>query len=362
MVKENGLYIESRQVGSPGNIDAQDFLFNEFTDLNDGLKVKRHAFNPRRTLNKIIRWIMVSELEKGLENKIKTFEKKGIDDEELREITQKERQVTNKNIGLISMAREYLKKYEVKKLENIYAIHKGEKRKHVIVAAHFDSITRGNYEDPWDPKRNPIYDKPNSPMLDAPGANDNATGVAAVLLAAKILSQYDFKYSIYFMLFNAEELVFIGSLRFAFFRELINFSSIKSVINVDMIGANYGKDKEINIAYGKKDPQITKITNSILDNSPINISPIYISGKQDFENLEGPHLGSDHIPFSDGRHLKRYLSFIERIYKNDMELLDKDQSKYHSRLDLPDFIDYKNLIKTIKLIIATVALEAELMQ
>ena len=45
----------------------------------------------------------------------------------------------------------------------------------------------------------------------APGADDNATGCAAVLHIAELLSQYDFERTIRFCFFDAEEEGFIGS-------------------------------------------------------------------------------------------------------------------------------------------------------
>jgi|GEM_PF-381286 len=59
-----------------------------------------------------------------------------------------------------------------------------------IVGAHYDSI---------------------SYVGQAPGADDNASGTAAVVEIARILSQYQFKYTLRFVCFSAEELGLIGS-------------------------------------------------------------------------------------------------------------------------------------------------------
>jgi len=52
----------------------------------------------------------------------------------------------------------------------------------VIICAHYDSIS-------------------NRRWVNAPGANDNGSGIAAVLAAAEILSDYDFNYTIKFIAF-----------------------------------------------------------------------------------------------------------------------------------------------------------------
>ncbi len=69
----------------------------------------------------------------------------------------------------------------------------------------------------------------------APGADDNATGCAAVLHIAELLSQYDFERTIRFCFFDAEEEGFIGST--AYVESLGDAANnIKAVINLDMLG------------------------------------------------------------------------------------------------------------------------------
>ncbi len=87
-----------------------------------------------------------------------------------------------------------------------------------LVTAHLDSISE-------------------KPSFEAPGADDNASGVAAVLVAADILSRYDFAYTIRYVLFTGEEQGLHGSRAYAASlaeqgEELIG------VLNMDMIGYN----------------------------------------------------------------------------------------------------------------------------
>jgi hypothetical protein len=69
----------------------------------------------------------------------------------------------------------------------------------------------------------------------APGANDNASGVAVVLEAARICSGYRFAHTIRFLAVGAEEIGLVGSDRYA--REAkANGRHIITVVNGDMLG------------------------------------------------------------------------------------------------------------------------------
>lgn len=86
----------------------------------------------------------------------------------------------------------------------------------VIICGHLDSITYGN------------------PYVTAPGADDNGSGSAAVLEAARILSEYDFHRTIRFICFGAEEVGLIGSAFYAAEAAAAG-DSIIAVMNLDMI-------------------------------------------------------------------------------------------------------------------------------
>jgi len=73
-----------------------------------------------------------------------------------------------------------------------------------------------------------------NPYVDAPGADDNASGSAAVLEAARILSQYEFNYSIRFLCFGGEEQGLWGSAYYASQASAAG-DDILGVVNLDMI-------------------------------------------------------------------------------------------------------------------------------
>lgn len=75
----------------------------------------------------------------------------------------------------------------------------------------------------------------------APGADDNATGTSGVLEIARILSQYQFKYTIRFCAFGAEELGLVGS--DAYCDDLVTWGdNIDAMINLDMTCYRYGSE------------------------------------------------------------------------------------------------------------------------
>jgi hypothetical protein len=105
--------------------------------------------------------------------------------------------------------------------ENIYAMVNGTElpRIQVMISAHYDSM----------------------PDIVAPGADDNASGTAAVLEAARVFKDAKTRYSMIFALWDNEEQGLLGSKYYArLARE--RGDSILAVINIDMIGYDLNKD------------------------------------------------------------------------------------------------------------------------
>ena len=92
----------------------------------------------------------------------------------------------------------------------------------VIVCAHLDS-------------------KSDKRLVYAPGADDNASGCAAVLELARILSEHSFEKSIRFIIFSREEYGWEGST--AYVKSIArNREKIRAALNLDMIA--YESDNE----------------------------------------------------------------------------------------------------------------------
>ncbi len=78
-------------------------------------------------------------------------------------------------------------------------------------------------------------------QTDAPGADDNGSGSAAVMEAARIMSEYDFEYSILYILWGGEEQGLYGSEHYADSAAAAG-TDILGVVNLDMIF--YGPSSE----------------------------------------------------------------------------------------------------------------------
>ena len=70
---------------------------------------------------------------------------------------------------------------------------------------------------------------------DAPGANDNASGMAGTIEAARVLSKYKFENSIIYVGLSGEEQGLFGGKGFAEYAKKNNWEII-GVLNNDMIG------------------------------------------------------------------------------------------------------------------------------
>ena len=99
----------------------------------------------------------------------------------------------------------------------------------VVIGAHYDSIG------------SPI----DSATAYAPGANDNGTGVAAVIELARIMSQRQYKSTVMFVLFSAEEVGRQGSKVFAQWVQQSN-QDVIAMFNIDTIGNIHDRNGRVN--------------------------------------------------------------------------------------------------------------------
>ena len=117
-------------------------------------------------------------------------------------------------------------KLQTTDIVNVVAILPGvtQPEKRIIVAAHYDSINAGGSGG-------------RGAESAAPGADDDASGVAVVLELARVMSQYRFRKTIVFIAFAGEEIGLVGSTRYAA-RAKGNREQIEAVFNNDVVGAN----------------------------------------------------------------------------------------------------------------------------
>jgi len=116
-------------------------------------------------------------------------------------------------------------------LGNVVATLKGtdpDDKRIFIISAHLDNM------------RTSVMDRTG----DAPGANDDASGVAAVLESARILSKQSFPATIIFVAFSGEEQGLLGA---SFMAEKAQRDSwsIEAVLNNDIVGSNNSSETGI---------------------------------------------------------------------------------------------------------------------
>jgi hypothetical protein len=128
-----------------------------------------------------------------------------------------------------------------------------------IICAHVDSLS-------------------NDPYNYAPGADDNASGVTAVIIAADILSQYDFDSTIRFVVFTGEEQGLIGSHYYAQ-EAWSEGEDILGVLNLDMIGYNSDDQPIIELHAGTMPGSITiaNLFADVVDTYNIGLEPEIIT-------------------------------------------------------------------------------------
>lgn len=111
--------------------------------------------------------------------------------------------------------------------KNIYAVQQGTlfSKQCYMICAHYDNL-------------------PALPVNY--GSDDNASGVAAVLEAARLLSRQSLPYTVYYALFDQEEQGLLGSDHFCNMHD-IGAQPVLGVINMDMIAYDGNHDSVANI-------------------------------------------------------------------------------------------------------------------
>ncbi len=112
-------------------------------------------------------------------------------------------------------------------INNVAAIQKGTKypNRYIIMSGDIDSR----------------ISNPTNFTDDSPGANDNASGMAGAMEAARVLSKYKFENSIIYLGLSGEEQGLYGGKGFAEYAKKNNWEII-GVLNNDMIGNITGVD------------------------------------------------------------------------------------------------------------------------
>jgi hypothetical protein len=209
-------------------------------------------------------------------------------------------------------------------LKNIICEKPGSTNNTVMISAHYDS----RMEDI------------NNSTARAPGADDNASGVSALLEVARILSNISLNHSVIFVLFSGEEQGKLGSTYYADHIDKINVD-LDLLINLDMIGFSSDGTNDFLVEYDNG--------NVVSDNDKHSRAVAnFIKGvAEKYTNLNATlgFLGnSDYLPFEA-------LGYTVIGFHDDSVTKNP---RHHTTADIPDTLNYEYLTSTTKLVLATI--------
>jgi Zn-dependent M28 family amino/carboxypeptidase len=228
------------------------------------------------------------------------------------------------NDGGDSQQNKYQEKMPTYHLKNIVCEKPGSTNNTIIISAHYDSR---------------MEDIDNI-TARAPGADDNASGVSALLEVARVLSNVSLHHSIIFVLFPGEEQGKWGSTQYADYIDEADVD-LDLLINLDMIGFSPEETNDFLIEYDNG--------NVVQDNDKYSraIANFIKIIAENYTNLNAT-LGlvgnTDYLPF-------------EALGYTIIGLHDDGVTKnpnHHTMNDTPDLLDYGYLTSVTRLTLATI--------
>ena len=210
-------------------------------------------------------------------------------------------------------------------LKNVACHKPGSANNTIIISAHYDS----RMEDI------------NNSTARAPGADDNASGVSALLEVARILSNVSLNHSIIFVLFSGEEQGKWGSTYYADYIDKSDLD-LDLLVNLDMVGFSSQGSNDFLVEYDSghvvqdNDRYSRIVANFIKDvaSEYTNLN-ITLGTLGNTDSLPFEALGYTVIGFHD-----------DGVTKNP---------NYHTVNDTHDTLNYEYLTSTTKLVLATIS-------
>jgi hypothetical protein len=201
-----------------------------------------------------------------------------------------------------------------------------------MICAHYDSIA--NRTPGWRPASDP-----------APGADDNATGTAALLEYARVLAadRASLRMPIVLAFFDGEEYFFKGSL--AYLQSLPPPNPYSWVINIDMVGFNPLADRLDLVYYTTKSASLRDRVKEANQRYAIGIMPLVeqLATTEAFILDAAPFALIGGIPS---------VALVQRYGENDATF--PGNYTFHTVNDTPDKVTNKRLwLKAAKLTLAT---------
>lgn len=178
-------------------------------------------------------------------------------------------------------------------------------------------------------------------VTSSPGADDDASGTVAVIIAAYVMSQYQFNHTIKFVTFSGEEQGLLGSEIYAQQAAAQSWDII-GVLNCDMISyAITTEDGNNLVVYQNTASQwLYTYTMGVNTEYSEQIGPLTLHNG-------GMSYGSDHLPFwENGYDALFYFEYEMTPY-------------YHTSQDTIEHINATYAVKNVRLVLATLAELAE---
>ncbi len=184
----------------------------------------------------------------------------------------------------------------------------------VLACAHYDSTS-------------------NNRLVLAPGADDNASGTAAILELARILAGEKFDFSIGLLCVSAEEWGLYGSAHYAR-QARQDGAAIIAVVNLDMI-AYPGAEQRVLDVIGNRNSEW--------------LADRFIAAGQPYVSLRLAKVIDPSLTWSD------HSSFWDQGYAALCGIEDSDNPYYHHTTDTVDTLDMGFAAEVVKAALATVA-------
>jgi hypothetical protein len=221
----------------------------------------------------------------------------------------------------------------------------------VLMTAHVDDMVDRDVDSagvaqtqPPIPVVNPLWNR-----LPAPGADDNASGTAGVMLAARILSGYRFERTVRFVFFTGEENGYLGSYAYASAMRKTG-ENIVAVFNLDMLAYDRtgGPTVDVDLRAPEDSPLDAVLADDflrIVRDYRINLIP-----ERQFQT--GIYVGSDHGMFWAQGYPA--ISIME-------DSSDDFNPYYHSQYERLEHLNMAYCTNVIKAAVGTVAYAAGLL-
>ena len=182
---------------------------------------------------------------------------------------------------------------------------------------------------------------PNQWLTNTPGADDDGSGCAAVLEAARVMSRYDFHDTIKFAFFQAEEIGLVGSARYATTMQNRN-ENVPGSIDYDMIGHSLSStDHRLDLLYNPASSDLGSYLVGVNDRYKIGLT------LSTFETTSS--ISSD------------IQSFYNRGFPCVMGIETDFSPYYHSLSDTIDKLNFDLIEKSTELAVASLSEWARLM-